>query len=234
MTKEETINYPGESPELIEAKIQYYSSQAKLFNKQAEKEDYISKQHEFAADEARRLHETIEHSNEQNRVYDFLGVIDERSVEACIQNLSRWKRQSTQRITVRISSPGGQVISGLALYDFFEGLKVAGIELRIVVLGMAASMASVLLQAGSVGQRVLGPNARYMVHEISGGAIGKLSDLEDETKLYKSLNDQLYDLLAKRSKLSRKEIEVKAKRRDFWMTANEAVANGFADHIGSE
>lgn len=223
-----------DSPELVEAKIQFYRSQAKLFDRQAHKEDYISKQHEFAADEARRLHETIEHSNEQNRVYDYLGPIDERSTEQCIQNVSRWKRQSKEPITIRISSPGGSVIAGLALYDFLEGVKASGITLRMVVLGMAASMASVLLQVGSEGQRVIGPNARYMIHEISGGSIGKLSDLEDETKLYKSLNEQLYDLLAHRSKLSRKEIEVKAKRKDWWLSSKETIDLGFADVIGAE
>lgn len=218
--------------ENLNAEANYFKAQSALIAAQTKKEDYIAKQHEFAADEAKRLHDTIQHSNEQNRVYDYIGPINTQSTEVCMQNLSRWKRQSKDTITIRISSPGGSVIDGLALYDFIGGIKASGIPVRVVVLGIAASMAGVLLQAGDV--RVVGPNARFLVHEISGGSIGKLSDLEDETKLYKALNDQLYDLLAARSKMTRKEIEAKAKRRDWWMNASEVITNGFADIIGYE
>lgn len=210
----------------------YFKAQATLMAAQTLKENFITKQHEFAADEAQRLHDTIISSNDQNRLYDYIGPISTTTTEVCMQTLGRWKRQSKKPITIRISSPGGSVIDGLALYDFIEGIKASGISVRVVVLGIAASMAGVLLQAGNV--RVVGPNARFLIHEIAGGSIGKLSDMEDETKLYKSLNEQLYDLLAKRSKMTRKEIELKAKRRDWWMNSAEVVDNGFADEVGYE
>lgn len=221
-----------EDPGLVEAKTQYYKAQTALMAAQTRKEDYIAKQHEFAADEAQRLHNTITSSNDQNRVFDYIGPVSTSTTEGCIQTLGRWKRQSKDPITIRLSSPGGSVIDGLALYDFIDGIKASGIKVRVVVLGIAASMAGVLLQAGDV--RVVGPNSRYLIHEITGGSIGKLSDLEDETKLYKELNNQLYDLLAKRSKMTRKEIELKAKRRDWWMNAAEVLKNGFCDEIGYE
>lgn len=222
------------TPAMEDAQIKKLYAEARLIEAQIKKESSIATQHEYAADEARRLHETITASNENNRVYDYIGPIDTRSTEACLQNLSRWKRQSQDPITIRISSPGGSVIDGLVLYDFIEGMKAVGIKVRVVVLGVAASMAGVLLQSASTGMRIVGPNARFLVHEVSGGSIGKLSDMEDETRLYKSLNEQLYDLLAKRSKMTRKEIEVKAKRKDWWMAAKEVVDNGFADEVGYE
>lgn len=212
----------------------YFKAQAVLMAAQTRKEDFITQQHEFAADEARRLHDTITSSNDQNRVYDYIGPVSTTTTETCMQTLGRWKRQSKAGITIRISSPGGSVIDGLALYDFIEGIKASGIAVRVVVLGIAASMAGVLLQSASNGARVVGPNARFMIHEISGGSIGKLSDMEDETKMYKSLNEQLYDLLAKRSKMSRQEIGLKAKKRDWWMDAKAALEAGFADEVGYE
>jgi ATP-dependent Clp endopeptidase proteolytic subunit ClpP len=216
----------------LNAEASYFKAQATLIAAQTRKEDYISKQHEFAADEARRLHDTIQHSNDQNRVYDYIGPINTNTTETCMGTLSRWKRQSKESITIRVSSPGGSVIDGLALYDFIEGIKASGITVRVVVLGIAASMAGVLLQSASEGCRVVGPNARFLIHEISGGSIGKLSDIEDETKMYKNLNDQLYDLLAKRSKMTRREIELKAKRKDWWMNSKECIVSGFCDIIG--
>lgn len=228
-------------PRVVEAEIEkliqeagYFRAQAGLMVAQTHKENYITKQHEFAADEAQRLHNTIKSSNDQNRVYDYIGPVSTTTTESCMATLGRWKRQSKEQIIIRISSPGGSVIDGLALYDFIEGIKASGINVRVVVLGIAASMAGVLLQAASDRGRVVGPNARFMIHEISGGSIGKLSDMEDETKMYKSLNEQLYDLLAKRSKMSRQEIGLKAKKRDWWFTAIEAVNTGFADEIGYE
>src|ERR1700694_4628799 len=238
MTKgNETTNstaWSGDTPNpmLVQAEIERIGAETLYLRAQTRKEDYIAKQHEFAADEARRLHDTIRNSNDQNRVYDYIGPINTQSTEVCMQNLSRWKRQSKDTITIRISSPGGSVIDGLALYDFIGGIKASGIPVRVVVLGIAASMAGVLLQAGDV--RIVGPKARFLVHEIRGGSIGKLSDLEDETKLYKALNDQLYDLLAARSKMTRKEIELKAKRRDWWMDAKTVLDLGFCDEIGYE
>lgn len=218
----------------FQAEAGYFAAQAKLIEVQTKKEDFIAKQHEFAADEARRLHDTITSSNDQNRVYDYIGPVSTTTTENCMATLGRWKRQSKDPIIIRISSPGGSVIDGLALYDFIEGIKAYGINVRVVVLGIAASMAGVLLQAASVNGRVVGPNARFMIHEISGGSIGKLSDMEDETKMYKSLNEQLYDLLAKRSKMSRQEIGLKAKKRDWWMDAKQALEAGFADEVGFE
>lgn len=220
------------SPDLIEAKINFYKSQSKLFEKQAAKEHSIAVQHELAADEAKRLHEEVMSSNTQNRFYDFVGPVSADSTERAMQTLSRWKRQSSDPITIRISSPGGNVLDGLALYDFIVGLKNSGIEVKTVVLGVAASMAAVLLQAGST--RVVGPNARILIHEVSGGSQGKLSDLKDEAKFFESLNDQLYTILAERAKMSSKEIATKAKRVDWWLGASEVIAKGFADQLGIE
>jgi len=221
-------------PRVIEARVAYYNAQTKLADEQARKERFIADQHEISAKEATKLFTETTSQNIHNRVYDFIGVVHGDTTERAIQTLSRWRRQSSDPITVRISSPGGSVIDGLAFYDFLLGLKKSGIEVRTVVLGIAASMATILLQAGTY--RVVGPNSRILIHEIQAESEGKLSlsEMEDQTKLFEIINQNLYSILAERSTVPVKEIQTKAKRRDWWLSAEEIVKKGFADTIGFE
>jgi ATP-dependent protease ClpP protease subunit len=114
---------------------------------------------------------------------------------------------------------------------FWLSLREDGIKVTTAVLGMAASMAGVLLQAGD--ERVVGPNAHILIHEVNVDSMGgKVSALEDETKFLRRLNVRSYEILAARAKLKVAAIETRAKRRDWWLTAEEAVELGFADRIG--
>lgn len=221
------------NPRLIEAKIEHFKALTKLTEEQAEKEKHIAAQHRMAVEEGKKLAREQETSNLQNRFYDFVGPVTMSATETAMQVLSRWRRQNNDPITIRISSPGGNVLDGLALYDFLLGLRKANIEVRIVVLGMAASMAAILLQAGTV--RVVGPNSRILIHEVgSEGIGGKLSDLQEATEFFKTLNEHVYQILAERSKLSVAEISRRAKKKDFWLTAKDIVEKGFADEVGFE
>lgn len=221
-------------PRIIEARVKYYNAQADLAEQQARKERLIADQHEISAKEAHKLFKETTTQNINNRVYDFIGVVHGDTTERAIQTLSRWRRQGSDPITVRISSPGGSVIDGLGFYDFLLGLKASGIVVNTVVLGIAASMATILLQAGS--RRVVGPNSRILIHEIQAEHEGKLSlsEMEDQTKLFDIINQNLYSILAERSTVPVKEIQTKAKRRDWWLSADEVVKKGFADEIGFE
>jgi ATP-dependent protease ClpP protease subunit len=91
-------------------------------------------------------------------------------------------------------------------------------------------MGGILLQAGD--ERVIGKNAHLMIHEISAGAVGKLSEIEDEAKFCAMLSDRLVDILAERSTLTPTQIKRRWKRKDWWLSAEEAVELGFADRIG--
>lgn len=221
-----------EDPRLVEAKIQYYKAQAAHLVEQTRKEGFIANQHELAAKEGARMYEEQITMNIQNRFYDFVGIVDARSTEQAMQILSRWQRQSAAPITVRISSPGGSILEGLAFYDFLLGLRQGGLEIRTVALGMAASMAAVLLQAGST--RVVGPNARLLIHELASEQSGalKLSEMQDNADFFKILNENLYGILAERSIMNAKEISRAATRKDWWLTSKEILEKGFADEIG--
>lgn len=165
------------------------------------------------------------------RIYPFIGSVAGASVKDCMDVLGRWSRRDPgEPMTIVFNSPGGSVTDGLALYDFLEELKDKGHDITTVARGMAASMGGVLLQAGS--KRVIGKNAFVLIHEISSMGIGKTSDMEDELKFVKRLQERILDILAERSTMNSKQIKVKWARRDWWLSADECKRLGFADEIG--
>ncbi len=108
-------------------------------------------------------------------------------------------------------------------------IKAAGHTLTTVTVGMAASMGGILLQAGDV--RVASRNSVILIHEVATGASGKMTDLEDEVEFAKSLQKKLVSILAERSTMTAKQIENRWKRRDWWLSSDEALKLGFVDAI---
>lgn len=166
------------------------------------------------------------------RIYDFVGEVREGSVSEAIDTLTEWRHRSKRPITIRFYSPGGNVIAGLALYDYLKSLRAEGIHITTVALGYAASMAGVLLQAGDV--RLIGPNAYVLIHEVSSADYGKVSEMEDYLKFTKRLQTRLLNILAERAKLTPKQIARRWKKTDYWLDADEVVALGFADAKSEE
>lgn len=219
-----------EETKKVKAEIEKLLAEAANFRSLAEKAGFEALSAKLAYERTRFDAGFLEASNTRNRVYDFTDEVGRSSCESAIQALSTWARVSLEPITVRFTSPGGLVFNGLALYDAILSIRRQGVKIRVVTLGMAASMAAILLQSGD--SRVVGPNAYVLIHEVSSGAIGKISEMEDETKFVRKLNNRLYDILAERSKLSRRTIERHAKRKDWWLDAAECLKFGFADEIG--
>lgn len=183
--------------------------------------------------------EEIEHrwgleksSNINNRTLGFAAAVNSDTVEQALEILSRWHRlDPSKEITVRFTSPGGDVVAGLMLYDAMRGMVLEGTPITTVALGMAASMAAVLLQAGSV--RVMGPTSRILIHEGDAQMKGKIRDIREQEGFSDALLDTIMSLLATRSgKLTKAELKRKVKTGDWWLTADKAVQYGFADRIG--
>jgi len=170
------------------------------------------------------------HADRHGRFF-FFGSVNSSSVEDCIGELNWWHRQDNDKpFEIILNSPGGDVLHGLALYDEIVSLRDQGHHITITVRGMAASMGGILLQAGD--KRVVGKNSHVLIHEISTGAMGKLSEIEDEAKFCEQLSKQLLDILAERSTLTPAQIKRKWRKTDWWITADEAIEYGFADEIG--
>jgi ATP-dependent Clp protease, protease subunit len=164
------------------------------------------------------------------RVYFFSKTVSKKSVAEAIEALGLWSRRDPGAdIRIVINSPGGEVVQGLALFDFLGELRALGHRLTTVVIGEAASFGAILMQAGDV--RLIGHNASVLLHEVAWGIRGKISYLEDDLEFGRSLQRRLLIILASRSRLTEAEISARWSRKDWWLTAEEVVELGLADGI---
>lgn len=172
--------------------------------------------------------------------YLFNTAVTEASVNACIASLTAWSRQDPNcAVEIVFNSPGGSVVDGMALFDYIQMLRNSGHKVTTVALGMAASMAGILLQAGDV--RAIGAQSWLMIHEASFGASGKTGEVEDRVEWVKRVQDRILTIFADRcasadsttatKRLSRKAIKNRWHRKDFWVSADEALAFGLVDEI---
>ena len=130
-------------------------------------------------------------------------------------------------ISIYINSPGGEIYSGLSIYDTMQFI---GPEIITVCTGLGASMAAILLSGGSKGKRFALKHSRIMIHQPLGGAKGQASDMEINLKQILDLKKELYEILSYHTGKSFKEIE-KDSDRDYWMTSEEAKKYGIIDDI---
>jgi ATP-dependent Clp protease protease subunit len=163
------------------------------------------------------------------RTYDFVGEVTEYEVETAVDELNDWIGESQAPVTIRLCSPGGSVFDGLFLFDFIRDVRRRGVLVTTHAFGYAASMASVLSQAGD--HRVVARNAWYMVHEPSSIALGKAGDIRREAQLLDRLHRQLCGIVAERSHLSVDEVVERSTDKDWWMPAEEAREFGFFDEL---
>ena len=130
-------------------------------------------------------------------------------------------------ITMHIDSPGGSVKSGLSMVDVMDYINA---DIITVNTGMAASMGSVLLGAGTKGKRFSLKHSRTMLHQSSGGFSGNIQDAEVDMEEWKKINDELFILLGKYCGKKPDQVKKDA-TRDFWLTADEAVKYGIIDQV---
>ena len=154
-------------------------------------------------------------------------VHDEMANAICAQLLFLQSQDAKKEISVYVNSPGGSVTAGLAIYDTMQFVKC---PIATYCIGQAASMGAVLLSAGTKGRRFALPNARIMVHQPSGGAEGKATDIEITAKEILRLKDVLNGILAKHSGKKFEDV-VRDTERDYFMGADEAKAWGLIDEV---
>jgi len=133
-------------------------------------------------------------------------------------------------IYLYINSPGGSVTAGLAIYDTMQYIKA---DVITICLGLAASMGSFLLAAGTKGKRLALPNSRIMIHQPMGGTRGQATDIEIEANEILRVRSELNNMLAERTGQSLEKIE-KDTDRDYYMSAEEAKEYGLIDQVIEE
>jgi len=180
--------------------------------------------------------ETIrkEQSDRLRDVY-LIGDIDKDSARGVIERLRELANDSKRPITLYINSAGGNVTDGLAIHDAVRFLVSRGIEITIIVQGMAYSMGSVVLQAASSGRRFAFPHSWIMIHEPAKWA-GWQSTTAAAQHLdrLKQMQSQIYRILADRSGKPLRQIIRDTKRTDFYLDAAKAKEYGLIDDVLGE
>ena len=159
----------------------------------------------------------------------FLGgpIVPETANLIVAQFLFLASEDPKKDVSFYINSPGGQVSAGFAILDTMNHIQP---HVSTVCVGMAASMAAVLLSAGEKGKRYALPNAEVMIHQPHGGAEGMAADIEITARQILKLRDRLNKVLAKNTGQKLDKIE-KDVDRDFFMTAEESVKYGVVDKV---
>ncbi|NIP32810.1 ATP-dependent Clp endopeptidase proteolytic subunit ClpP [Candidatus Saccharibacteria bacterium] len=182
----------------------------------------------------------IEKSTYGERAYDiysrllkdrivFMGTpVDDNIANIIIAQLLFLESQDPKKdIKLYINSPGGSVTSGMAIYDTIQYIKP---DVSTICIGMAASMAAVLMAAGKKGKRFVLPNSEIMIHQVMGGMEGQAADIKIRAERILRIKDRLNEILSKHTGQPLKKVE-KDSDRDYFMTAEEAVKYGIADKI---
>ena len=159
----------------------------------------------------------------------FLGVPIDDDVANIVmaQLLFLASTDSGTDITLYLNTPGGQVSSGLAIYDT---MQIVQPDVATVCTGMAASMGSVLLCAGAKGKRTALPHSRVLIHQPLGGAQGQASDILIAAREIEKTRTELFRIISEHSGQPLDRVAADGDR-DFWMTAEEAKAYGMVDEI---
>ena len=172
-----------------------------------------------------------EQSDRLRDVY-LIGDIDKDSARGVIERLRELANDSQRPITLYINSAGGNVTDGLAIHDAVRHLVSRGVEITIIVQGMAYSMGSVVLQAASTGRRFAFPHSWIMIHEPAKWA-GWQSTTAAAQHLdrLKQMQSQIYRILADRSGKPLRQIIRDTKRTDFYLDAAKAKEYGLIDDV---
>lgn len=190
-----------------------------------------------------RVPYVIEGDGSEERVYDlysrvlrdriiFLSdEIDDPVANSIVAQLLFLASQDSEKdVYMYINSPGGRVTSGLAIYDTMQYIKP---DIHTICVGQAASMAAVLLTAGTEGKRSALQHSRLLLHQPMGGTQGPASDIEIQTKEILRIKEELYDILVKHTGQTKKKIKKDADR-DYFLNAKEAVEYGLIDKVMDE
>ena len=154
-------------------------------------------------------------------------VEDDMASLVCAQLLFLEAEDPDKDIYMYINSPGGVITSGMAIYDT---MRYVNCDINTLCIGQACSMGSFLLAGGTKGKRFSLPNSQIMIHQPSGGAQGKASDIEIQAKLILDMRRRLNLIYSENTGQKLSVIE-KAMDRDNFMTPEEALKFGLIDHI---
>ena len=163
-----------------------------------------------------------------DRILWVVGVVND-NMSTVVNAQLMWLNQQdkTRDVLMYIDSPGGSVKSGLSMVDT---INYVDCDISTVNIGMAASMGSILLGCGVKGKRAALPHSRVMLHQVSSGAQGTVSDMQISLNEAIKYNTELFELLGEYTDKKPEQV-IKDATRDFWLNAEEAKAYGLIDEV---
>lgn len=210
---------------LSQAEAAQHLAEAEHARKQAELVE-LELRVEREKDESRRAGDEFHH------VYRFTSEVSPASVASCQKKLTEWARRDPYcDIEVIFFSPGGEIFSGMALFDTLRDLSRQGHKITTGANGMAASMAGILLQAGD--HRWMTRQCWVLIHRASYGAVGSSYEIEDKAKHIARIEKRIIEIFTTRSggALTARKIRNNWNRQDWWLDSDEAMTLGVVDEI---
>jgi len=182
----------------------------------------------------------VEQTSRGERVFDiysrllneriiFLGTpVDDQIANLIVAQLIHLESEDPDKdINIYINSPGGSVYAGLAIYDTMQFIKP---EVSTICVGIAMSMGALLLAGGAKGKRMALPNAKILIHQVSGGFQGHGTDIEIQAREVISLKRRLEEIIAHHTGQPMEKVS-KDMERDYFMDPNEAAEYGILDNV---
>lgn len=153
--------------------------------------------------------------------------INSETASDIVSKLLYLDSEGNEDIKLYINSPGGEISSGFMIYDTINLIKS---DVQTISVGTSASMAAIILLAGTKGKRKILPNSKVMLHDLSGEAKGKYKDVITEVKEMNKLHNKLFEIITEKTNLTMDQVEDKLKN-DFWLSSEEALNYGLVDKI---
>ncbi len=164
----------------------------------------------------------------QERIVFVGAPIDDQLANSVVAQLLFLEAQDPEKeISMYINSPGGSITAGFAIYDTMQHVKP---DIRTICVGLAASFGAILLLGGTPGKRQALPNSEIVIHQPHGGAKGQASDIAIAARQILKSRERIVQIMAERTGQPPEKIE-RDIERDFYMTAEEAVAYGIIDSV---
>lgn len=174
-----------------------------------------------------KIQDLIDHKFLEERKVFLWGQVDDKSAKHVVDRLLYLDAMGNDDIHFYINSPGGYVTAGFSIYDTLQSLKS---DVSTICTGLAASMGSILLSAGTKGKRFIQPHAKVMIHQPSGGAQGQASNIEIQAQEIIKTKELSAKILADNCGQSVDKV-MKDFNRDYWMDADESKTYGIIDKI---
>jgi len=220
----EFVNYANQNFGLSESQIKRECEllQKTVYGPSASMTPYILEERELRATEIDIFSRMM-----MDRIIWLVGPVNDRMSTVVQAQLMFLDNLEEKDITLHVDTPGGSVKSGLSIVDV---MNYVSSDIITINTGMAASMGSILLGAGTKGKRYTLPSSRVMLHQVSSGAEGTLADIKISIAEAEKYNNKLFGMLGEYTNKTPEQVMSDASR-DFWMDSNESVEYGIVDAV---